>query len=73
MCTTSFTPASKTTPPNDLGLFRSEELLASFASAGLSAWHSPDGLSDRGLYLARLSVAWALHGGRSDAGRSPAR
>jgi SAM-dependent methyltransferase len=39
---------------HELGLFTSAELLRTFQEAGLQADHHPKGLSDRGLYVARM-------------------
>jgi SAM-dependent methyltransferase len=39
---------------HELGLFTSKELLATFEGAGLEAMFDPKGLTDRGLYIARL-------------------
>lgn len=38
---------------HELGLFTSDEMLAAFAAADLSARHDPVGLTGRGLYVAR--------------------
>jgi len=37
---------------HELGLFTPEEMLARFDEAGLAATFDPEGLSDRGLYVA---------------------
>jgi hypothetical protein len=39
---------------HELGLFTPGELLGAFTDAGLHADHDPKGLTDRGLYVARL-------------------
>ena len=39
---------------HELGLFTSAELLQTFQEAGLQADHDPKGLTDRGLYVARI-------------------
>ena len=41
---------------HELGLFTTPELLAAFRSAGLEVDHDPIGLTDRGLYVARVAV-----------------
>ena len=40
---------------HELGLFTTPELLEAFRSAGLAADHDPKGLTDRGLYVARVA------------------
>jgi SAM-dependent methyltransferase len=41
---------------HELGLFTTPELLEAFRSAGLEADHDPKGLTDRGLYVARVAA-----------------
>jgi SAM-dependent methyltransferase len=50
---------------HELGLFTTSELLETFGRAGLEAVHDPKGLTDRGLYLARLRP-FAAEGGARD-------
>lgn len=40
---------------HELGLFTTGELLRTFQEAGLHAHHDPKGLTDRGLYVARIA------------------
>ena len=40
---------------HELGLFTAAELLAAFHDAGLDADHDPKGLTDRGLFVARIA------------------
>jgi SAM-dependent methyltransferase len=40
---------------HELGLFTTEEMLDAFRSAGLEVAHDPKGLTDRGLFVARLA------------------
>jgi SAM-dependent methyltransferase len=40
---------------HELGLFTTDEMLACFERAGLRAMHDPKGLSDRGLFVARVA------------------
>jgi len=50
------TPAGVThfTERHELGLFTIEEMLVAFKEAGLEVKYDPDGLTGRGLYIARL-------------------
>ena len=41
---------------HELGLFTTPELLAAFRSAGLEVDYDPNGLTDRGLYVARVAA-----------------
>ena len=41
---------------HELGLFTTAELLRTFQEAGLHADHDPKGLTDRGLYVARIAA-----------------
>jgi SAM-dependent methyltransferase len=41
---------------HELGLFTPEEMLDAFRSAGLEAEHDPLGLTDRGLFVARVAA-----------------
>jgi hypothetical protein len=41
---------------HELGLFTPPEMLASFEAAGLAVTYDPAGLTDRGLYIARVSA-----------------
>jgi SAM-dependent methyltransferase len=41
---------------HDLGLFTTGELLETFRNAGFAVEHDPEGLTSRGLYLARIAV-----------------
>ena len=41
---------------HELGLFTPDEMLSSFRTAGLSATFDPDGLTGRGLYVARVAA-----------------
>jgi SAM-dependent methyltransferase len=41
---------------HELGLFTTPELLAAFGSAGLEVDYDPNGLTDRGLYVARVAA-----------------
>lgn len=41
---------------HELGLFTPDELLSSFREAGLSASYDPEGLTGRGLYVARVAT-----------------
>jgi hypothetical protein len=38
---------------HELGLFTTEEMMQAFAAAGLHADHDPEGLTGRGLFIAR--------------------
>jgi hypothetical protein len=38
---------------HELGLFTTDEMMQAFGEAGLSVQHDPDGLSGRGLFIAR--------------------
>jgi SAM-dependent methyltransferase len=40
---------------HELGLFTTPELMQTFRGAGLDADHDPQGLTDRGLYVARMA------------------
>ena len=40
---------------HELGLFTVEEMLETFRAAGLAAEHDPEGLTGRGLYVARVA------------------
>jgi SAM-dependent methyltransferase len=44
-----------TSEVHELGLFSVEELLRVFSEAGLRAEYTPEGLTDRGLYIARIA------------------
>jgi len=39
-----------------LGLFTTPELMRAFQDAGLDAEHDPKGLTDRGLFVARVAA-----------------
>jgi SAM-dependent methyltransferase len=41
---------------HELGLFTTAELMEAFRRAGLEANYDPDGLTDRGLYVARIAA-----------------
>jgi hypothetical protein len=41
---------------HELGLFTTAELLRTFREAGLDAEFDPKGLTDRGLYVARIAA-----------------
>ena len=41
---------------HELGLFTTEELIRTFEGAGLAVDYDPKGLTDRGLYVARIAV-----------------
>lgn len=45
------------TEDHELGLFTTDEMLLSFAAAGLSADYDPEGLTGRGLFVARGSAS----------------
>ena len=44
---------------HELGLFTTAEMLEAFRRAGLEADHDPKGLSDRGLFVARIAACAA--------------
>ncbi len=46
----------RTSEIHELGLFSSAELLDAFRKAGLAADYDPKGLTDRGLYVARVAA-----------------
>ncbi|HSL22012.1 MAG TPA: hypothetical protein VK886_10790 [Vicinamibacterales bacterium] len=56
---TQGTSDRQATEVHELGLFTTAELLEAFRHAGLSADYDPKGLTDRGLYVAR--VRYCLH------------
>lgn len=45
---------------HELGLFTTAELLQTFQAVGLHADHDPKGLTDRGLYIARIAASPGL-------------
>lgn len=46
---------------HELGLFTSTELLQTFQDVGLQVDYDPKGLTDRGLYVARIAAERTLH------------
>jgi len=40
---------------HELGLYTVDEMTGAFTAAGLDVWHDPDGLTGRGLYVARTA------------------
>lgn len=46
---------------HELGLFTSTELLQTFQEVGLQVDYDPKGLTDRGLYVARIPASRTLH------------
>ena len=53
---TDGTGSRRASEVHELGLFTSSELLEAFRSAGLEADYDPKGLTDRGLYAARIAA-----------------
>ena len=51
---TDATGTRRSSEVHELGLFTTAELLATFDEVGLQVDHDPKGLTDRGLYVARL-------------------
>jgi len=53
---TDATGTRRSSEVHELGLFTTAELLAAFQGVGLRVEHDPKGLTDRGLYVARIPV-----------------
>ena len=41
---------------HELGIFTTEEMMSAFQAAGLNATHDPKGLTDRGMFVARIGT-----------------
>jgi SAM-dependent methyltransferase len=53
---TDATGTRRSSEVHELGLFTTAELLRTFQRVGLQADHAPKGLTDRGLYVARIAA-----------------
>jgi hypothetical protein len=53
---TDTTGTRRASEVHELGLFTTDELLQAFHEAGLQVDYDPKGLTDRGLYLARVAM-----------------
>ena len=58
---TDATGTRRSSEVHELGLFTTAELLRTFQEAGLHTEYDPKGLTDRGLYVARIAASHGSH------------
>jgi predicted enzyme related to lactoylglutathione lyase len=70
---TDLTGTRRAQEVHELGLFTKEEMMQAFREAGLDATHDPQGLTGRGLFVARVPAQATLAAGHRPGSESAAR